>query len=239
MLFPEVFQNLPAPAGPELFEVDRLLKGSGLLRLSRGGLNLWAVERQPAFLFLKKGGIDFYIKGGISFFNCRHLLMENIRPCGDGYEMEYEGTGQYYQPFGEYQGTNDWWEMDHSRRRTSGHLSVKVKATVTPVDDGFDIRVQTWGCPASTIRFEFGILPNVLIRGEGYRIPANAGGSLVAAKGELELFDGKDTVSVGPGFAVNDVIKGLFGAVPASEDRFNLYFNDVTNFDRRFSIRVK
>ena len=39
--------------------------------------------------------------------------------------------------------------------------------------------------------------------------------------------------------AVNDVIKGLFGAVPASEDRFNLYFNDVTNFDRRFSIRVK
>ena len=35
--------------------------------------------------------------------------MENIRPCGDGYEMEYEGTGQYYQPFGEYQGTNDWW----------------------------------------------------------------------------------------------------------------------------------
>ena len=95
------------------------------------------------------------------------------------------------------------------------------------------------GCPASTIRFEFGILPNVLIRGEGYRIPANAGGSLVAAKGELELFDGKDTVSVGPGFAVNDVIKGLFGAVPASEDRFNLYFNDVTNFDRRFSIRVK
>ena len=53
------------------------------------------------------------------------------------------------------------------------------------------------------------------------------------------MFDGKDTVSVGPGFAVNDVIKGLFGAVPASEDRFNLYFNDVTNFDRRFSIRVK
>ncbi len=38
----------------------------------------------------------------------------------------------------------------------------------------------------------------------------------------------------GRGFAVNDVIKGLFGAVPASEDRFNLYFNDVTNFDRRF-----
>lgn len=49
MLFPEAFQNLPAPAGPELFEVDRLLKGSGLLRLSRGGLNLWAVERQPRF----------------------------------------------------------------------------------------------------------------------------------------------------------------------------------------------
>ncbi|MFR1358525.1 MAG: hypothetical protein ACLSBB_15025 [Ruthenibacterium lactatiformans] len=194
------------------------------------------MERQPAFLFLKKGGIDFYIKGGISFFNCRHLLMENIRPCGDGYEMEYEGTGQYYQPFGEYQGTNDWWEMDHSRRRTSGHLSVKVKATVTPVDDGFDIRVQTWGCPASTIRFEFGILPNVY-RGKdiAFRRMPEALGRHRANWNCLT----EDLVSVGPEFAVNDVIKGLFGAVPASEDRFNLYFNDVTNFDRRFSIRVK
>ena len=239
MLFPQAFQDMPASAGKELFQVDRLLKKSGLLRLRRAGLNLWAVEQQPAFLFLKKGDIAFYIKGGISFFNCRHLLMKGIRPCADGYEMEYEGTGQYYQPFGTYQGTNDWWEMDQSKRETSGHLSVKVKTTITPLEDGFDIRVQTCGCPESTIRFEFGIVPNVLIRGEGFRIPANAGGSLIADKGELTLFDGKDMLTIGPAFAANDVIKGLFGAEPASEERFNLYFNDVTNFDRHFSIRTK
>lgn len=239
MLFPEAFCNLPAPAGKELFQINRLLKESGLLRLSRAGLNLWAVEQQPALLFLKKGNIDFYIKGGISFFNCRHLLMENIRPCADGYEMEFEGRGQYHQPFGEYQGTNDWWKMDQSKRRVTGQVSIKVKVTITPVADGFEIRVQTSGCPASTIRFEFGIMPNVLIKGDGFRIPAAAGGTLIAEKGELLLFDGKDTVSIGPAFAANDVVKGLFGAVPASENRFNVYFNDVTNFDRRFSIHVK
>lgn len=239
LLFPQAFENLPAPAGPELLRVDRLLKESGLLRISRGGLNLWAVERQPNFLFLKKGAIDFYIKGGISFFNCRHLLMENIRPCVDGYEMDFEGAGQYYQPFGAYQGTTDWWKMDQAKRETTGHLSVKVKITIIPFDDGFDIRVQTAGCPASTIRFEIGVLPNVLVSGEGYRIPANAGGALIAAQGELSLFDGQDTVTIGPAFAANNVIKGLFGATPASEQRFHIYWNDVTNFDRRFSIRAK
>ncbi|MCI8924840.1 MAG: hypothetical protein HFI45_12740 [Lachnospiraceae bacterium] len=239
MLFPEAFGNLPEPAGRELFEVDRLLKESGLLRLSRKGLNLWAVEGQPSFLFLKKGDIDFYIKGGISFFNCRHLLMENIRADGNGYEMEYEGTGKYYQPFGEYQGTSDWWEMDQAARRTTGHISVKVNVTVTPVEDGYDIRIHTSGCPASTIRFELGVVPNVLIKGGGFRIPASAGGTLIAERGELCLFDGKDTVCIGPAFAANDVINGLFGAVPASGQRFNIFFNDVTNFDRCLSIRVK
>lgn len=239
LLFPEAFENIPAPCGIELFEVDRLLKESGLLRLSRKGLNLWAVEKQPCFLFIKKGDIAFYIKGGISFFNCRHLLMENIRPCENGYEMDFEGEGKYYQPFGECQGTNDWWKMDLAKRKTTGHLKIHVNVTVTPVEDGYDIHVQTDGCPASTIRFEIGVVPNVLVRGEGYRIPANAGGTLIADKGEIELFDGRDTVSIGPAFAANDVIKGLFGAVHPSEQLFNIYFNDETNFDRCISIRTK
>lgn len=239
MLFPEAFDHLPNPAGRELFEVDRLLKESGLLRLTRKGMNLWAVEKQPAFLYLKKGNIDFYIKGGISFFNCRHLLMENISSREDGYEMEFEGTGRYYQPFGEYQGTSDWWKMDQSVRKTTGHMSIKVKVTITPVEDGYDIRIKTEGCPASTIRLEFGIRPNVLIKGDGFRIPASAGGTLIAERGELLLFDGRDTISIGPAFAANDVISGLFGSVPASGQRFNIFFNDVTNFDRCFSIRIK
>ena len=51
---PGGFGNLPEPAGRELFEVDRLLKESGLLRLSRKGLNLWAVEGQPSFFVPEK-----------------------------------------------------------------------------------------------------------------------------------------------------------------------------------------
>lgn len=240
LLYPEAFQNLPAAADMGVFQVDRLLKGSGLLRLSRGGMNLWAVEKLPIFLFLKKNNIDFYIKGGINFFNCRHLLVENIHECADGsYEMTYIGEGCYLQPFGEYQGTADWWQMDRSKRKTSGHLKITVTINIKPVDDGFDVHVKTDGCPGSTIRFEIGVKPNVLIRGEGYHIPATAGGKLLAQKGELTLFDGTDTVSIGPAFAANDIVSGLFGAVPPSDGRFNIFFNDVTNFDRTFSIRVK
>lgn len=46
----------------------------------------------------EKGWHRFLHQGGISFFNCRHLLMENIRPCGDGYEMEYEARANIISP---------------------------------------------------------------------------------------------------------------------------------------------
>jgi len=240
LLYPEAFKNLPEPADKNVFMVDRLLKGSGLLRLSRGGMNLWVVEKLPIFLFLKKNNIDFYIKGGINFFNCRHLLVEDIHEGGDGsYEMNYKGEGCYLQPFGEYQGTADWWQMDRSKRKTSGHLEITVTINIKPMENGFDVRVRTEGCPGSTIRLEIGVKPNVLVRGEGYHIPATAGGKLIAQKGELTLFDGADTVSIGPAFAANDIVSGLFGAVPPSDGRFNIFFNDVTNFDHTFSIRAK
>ena len=240
LLYPEAFNNLPDPADKNVFMVDRLLKGSGLLRLSRGGMNLWVVEKLPIFLFLKKNNIDFYIKGGINFFNCRHLLVEDIHEGGDGsYEMNYKGEGCYLQPFGEYQGTADWWQMDRSKRKTSGHLEITVTINIKPMENGFDVRVRTEGCPGSTIRLEIGVKPNVLVRGEGYHIPATAGGKLIAQKGELTLFDGADTVSIGPAFAANDIVSGLFGAVPPSDGRFNIFFNDVTNFDHTFSIRAK
>ena len=76
MLFPEAFQNLPAPAGPELFEVDRLLKGSGLLRLSRGGLNLWAVGASTRVSVPEKGWHRFLHQG-------RHQLFQ-LPPPLDG-----------------------------------------------------------------------------------------------------------------------------------------------------------
>ena len=71
-------------------------------------MDLWAVEKLPILLFLKKNNIDISVKCGINFFDCRHLLMEDIRPCEDGsYSMTYTGRGRYLQPFGEYQGTDD------------------------------------------------------------------------------------------------------------------------------------
>lgn len=239
LLFPGAFSAIPAPASAESFRVNRLFRESGLLRLSNGDLNLWALEKQPAFLFLKCGDIDLYIKGGISFFNCRHLTVENIRKSGDGYEMDYAGSGQYYLPFGEHQGTSDWWAMDKEKRETMGHLSVKAGITVTPAGEGFDIRVKTEGCPNATIRFEIGVIPNVKVFGPSYQITATPGANVIATGGDVTLFDGNDIVVIGPAFAANGMTKGLFGAVQPSEHRFNIFFNDVTNFDRTFSVRAK
>lgn len=238
MLFPEAFENLPKAADKDIFTVNRHLKDSGLLRLSKAGMNLWAVENQPSFLFLKAGDIDFYIKGGISFFNCRHLTFTDMEEKNGSYHLQYEGKGHYYKPFGEYKGTTDWEVIGHHARETTGHQFVKVSLVIIPEDEGYKLDIATEGCPDSTIRFEIGMMPNVLVRGEGYRIAANAGGNLIADKGDVTLFDGRGQVSIGPAFAANDITQGLVGAVPPSQHRFNVFFNDTTNFKRTLFIRA-
>lgn len=239
MLFGDAFEHLPEPACDDIFAVNRLLKQSGVLRVSKDKLHVWAVERQPSFLFVKCGAMDFYIKGGINFFNCRHLTVEHITESATGYEMTYKGAGRYYLPFENYSGQPLWGDMRNGDRDKTPELEIEVKIRLTPCENGFDLAVSTQGCPGSTIRFEIGMLPNVLVSGDGYKVPAAPGGTLIASKGFVSLYDGDNTLEIGPAFAANEITKGLFGSVPPSADRFNLFFNDETNFDRVITIRTK
>jgi hypothetical protein len=234
---PEIFENLPSAADKSILCINRHFKESGVLRLNQADMNLWVVENSPSCVFVKLGNIDFYIKGGISFFNCRHLTMQNINPVADGYTMTYEGSGSYRLPFDSYPGTSDWRKMPHDTRKSSEPLTVKVKCHLTKTAEGFDIHVTTEGCKDVPIRFEIGVFPNVRIYGDSYSIPAKGGYTLIPSSGNVVIDDGNNKVAIGPAFAKNQVITGRPGTVPASDSRFNIFFTDETNFDRTISIK--
>ena len=239
MLFAPIFENMAKEATDDIFNVNRHFKDSKILRLTQDDIHMWVIEDAPACLFIKYKEIEFYLKGGINFFNCRHLMMQNITKVNDTYELSYQGTGGYYLPYGSYQGTSNWDEMILSNRKRTTTLEVNVKMIIEKCPNGFKIRICTNGCDDSTIRLEFGIVPNVLVKGDTYTMPAISGADFIASSGDVKLYDGNDTLKIGPAFAVNDIRKGLFGSVPPSKDCFNLYFNDTTNFDRTFFITTE
>lgn len=237
MLYPEAFGQDIVPVDKSVFGVTRHLKESGVLRLSVGNMNLWVLEKHAEFLFVRCGSIDFYIKGGINFFDCRHLLMENLRETEKGYRMEFTGTGCYRMPFGAFQGSSKWEEMDHEKREHTPKLTVRIVTELAVLADGVQIRMYSEGCTKATVRLEIGVLPNVTVEGNEYHMKAVPGGMMTAKSGTIRISDGYEAVHISPAFAKNQVMTGLRGSVPPAKDRFNIIFNDVTNMDHTFTIR--
>ncbi len=235
---PEIFENLPSAADDKIFDVERLYKQSGILRLTNDGIKIWVVENQPTFMFVKYKKIDFYIKGGVNFFDSRHITVQNITDTKDGFEMTFDAAGRYYLPIENYSGEALWGDMRRELRSKTPEIELKIKVKITKTQRGFSLNIIAGGCEYSTVRFEIGMRPNVILRGENFTVPTNAGGSLIAKGGFVTINDGENTLKLGPSFADNDITKGLFGSIEPSKDRFNLFFNAQTCFEKTIVIET-
>ena len=232
---------------PELLEIpdvepkmptayDYHFKDSGIVRMLHNGCSVSIMEDQDTFFYLQFGAVDMYIRGGIHFFNERHIKVKNLRKIKDGYAMDYHGEGTYYLPYDEYQGTSDFNKMDKSKRKTTGPITVDAILEVKRTEKGFSIHMKMDGCTKVPVRFEMAVNNNAVVFGDGYTIRANGGGRLVASKGYVKVDMGNSGVKIGPAFAETFVTEGLFGSTPVSGSKYNIFFNALTPFDHEFSI---
>lgn len=232
---------------PELFEIpdvepklpdeyDYHFRESGIVRMMHNGCTVAILENQDTFFYLQYGGIDLYIRGGIHFFNCRHLRVNNLRPIDGGYAMDYHGEGTYYLPFDKAPTYGVFRESEKALRGNTGPICVDAVLEVRRTEKGFAIRVRADGCTKVPIRFEIGLNSDAVIFGDGYTVRANPGGKLVASKGSLRVDVGRSSLKIGPAFADNFITEGLFGSVPVSESKYNLFFNAITPFEREFTL---
>jgi len=217
-------------------EYDYHFKESGIVRMLHNGCTVSIMENQDTFLYLQCGDVDLYIRGGIHFFNCRHIKVTNLRRIEGGYAMDYHGEGTYYLPFDEVPTYGVFREEEKAQRNTTGPITVDAVIEVKRTEKGFSVRMKMDGCTKVPVRFEIAVNPNAVIFGDGYTIRANAGGRLVASKGTLRVDVADSGVKIGPAFAETFVTEGLFGSVPVSASKYNIFFNALTPFDREFSI---
>lgn len=236
MAEPEV---LIIPEHIKPFEIQpyvKHFKKSNIVRVYHNGMTLSVIEDRETFLYLKYKSFDMFIQGGILFFNERHIKVNNIRPIENGFAMDYHGQGIYYHPFGQYQGTADFWEMDKSKRATSELLTVDAVILVTLTEKGFRISLKARGIEKVSVRLDIAINNNAFIMGDGYTIKANAGGILLPESGAVRAEFGTCGVKIGPVRNDTYITQGLFGSEPLDTDKYHIFFNYLTPFEHSFTI---
>lgn len=229
--------SIPDDIEPYIFkDFDHHFKQSGLVRELHNGFTMSIIEDNDTFMYLRYKAVDMYIQGGIHFFNERHIRVKNIRKIENGYAMDYHGEGKYYLPYGEYQGTSDFNQMDLKKRGTTKPITVDALIEVTHTEKGYRIHIKTQGCRKVCIRFDIALNSNATVFGNGYTIRANAGGILVAGKGYVKAELGSCGVKMGPAFADTFITEGLFGSNSIAADKYHVFFNALTPFDNTFTI---
>lgn len=236
MLYPEWLEyKLDEFKLPAYF--NRYFKDSGVVRIIKDNMSLSLLKNSANFMFAQVGSLSCFMRMGISFFNERHLIVQDIRDTDEGYELIYRAQGNYYLPFEEAPSTSDWWKMDHSKRNTTEPILLEITIGVKEVDNGFSLDFVTSGCDKVPIKFEMGFTEAMTVSGESFICPAEAGGKVVVKSGDVRVDNGKDAFIIGPAFAKNSFIKGKFGSIPPSAQHFTVYFTDLTNFNRTLLIK--
>lgn len=230
-LTPEVFEDLPAPCGPDFMRVNRLFADSGAVRMTQGDFAVWMLAGQPTFLYGAYRDISFAVRGYAMFFNCRNLSLTDLRETPEGYEAQYRGAGRYYQPLGSDRPRTVWARIAEEGRERTPELTICIRILLQRTENGFSLRMRGEGCEKTIVRFELDTDAGLLLRGDGFTVPTVKNGDLIMKKGELEFFDGRQAFRAGPFFAAVETLRRLGGSVTPPEDMYHIYFQDKIPFD--------
>ncbi len=211
-------------------------KKSGLVRIYHKDMTLTILGDSPTFLYLRYKGLDMYIRGGINFFNERHIKVNNIQPIEDGFTMEYEGRGRYLLPLKEPQDLRDYRKFDMALRDTTPEQIVNMTIEIKKTDKGFEITTKSRGEKQVPVRYDIALNTGVLVRGDGYALRANGGGILFPEKGYVKLDTGTCGLKIGPCVSETYINQGLWGTIPLSQDDYHIFLSSITPFEQTFNL---
>lgn len=211
-------------------EYRRLYEDSGILRIRNGGWSCSLLRDYPRFFHFHAGSFTVTLKIGVAYFQYREFKPHSISAFDAGHSVEGTMHGWYYLPFGEYQGTSDWWKMNNKSRlvKDGPDLAFRIKLFERPDGDGVDLLLETSGCPGVPLRFELAIDPDTILESAVARLPASAGGWMLGKDGFLRVSKNGESVNIGPFFAEHADTGGTYGSEARSPDRFTVYATAFT-----------
>lgn len=219
---------------PTIYE--KFYDTTNIVRRRNNDFSVSLLGNNANFIFIQKGKLRCYARMSASFFAVAQFRASKIIKTDIGYQMSFTAHGSYKKPFDNPPKTSDWRKMDHSKRAIVNEVELTYIVNFTMLENGVQIHVITKGCDRVPMKIEFCFSPNSKIFGDGYIIHGTPGGYLNAAKGNIKVVSGEDTISIGPAFSKHDYTYNLRGSVSKSRNDFTIYFTEFTNIDKTIDI---
>ena len=246
--FPDFLINFMSQ--PELVDVEydkkgiatsynRFYKESEIVRARNEEYSYTILNHSSNFVYFQHGDLTVSVKIGASLCEHRAFKSETMEKTEHGYHLQQTMHGWYYLPFGEYQGTVDWWKMDNTKREKLHGPDLNFDVQIDEVEDGLDIHIKALGIDRAPIRVELAFDADSRVQSGSFALEGTAGNYIVAKDGYVTVTKGDYAIEAGPAFGTHEFVAGKFGSEGRNPHCFTVYFTDSTCFERTISLRAK
>lgn len=219
-------------------DFTRFYEDSGILRARKGYSGYTVMRDKSNFLYFHNGTIKLEMKVAGSFCEHRAFKAETMEVLPSGaVHLHQTMRGWYYLPFSEKPKTSDWWKMDQDKREKKLGPDMEIDVYVTPVEGGIDVRVMTKGVDGAPWRVELAFSGIEYMASEHVMLPVNGSEVMVIRDKELEVYNEKDSLLIGPGFGEHRFTDGKEDSETKTPGAATVYFTDYTAFDHTIQIR--
>ena len=213
-------------------------KNSGIFRARTGNYTYTVMSGKSNFLYFHNGTIKLEMKVAGSFCEHRAFKAETMEVMDNGtIHLHQTMRGWYYLPFEEKPETSDWWKMDNQSRPKKMGPDMNIDVYVTEVKGGIDVRIKTSGVKGAPWRIETAFTGIDFMASEHVMLPINGSEVLVIKDPELEAYNSKDGILMGPGFGEHRFTEGKEDSEMKSAGCATVYYTDYTEFDHTIKIR--
>ncbi len=211
----------------------------GVLRVKTPKFGYTLLKDSSAFLFFKAGDTMIYLKIGESFCAVRNFIPKTLEAGEEGeYILTANDKSWYYLPFKDYEGTSDWWKMDHAQREilNNGELGIRMK--VTELEDGLQLNLKTDGLDQLPLRLCICVPSGSILENEHFYLQGEKGQSMILRDGCLTLTHNGNRIQIGPGFGTHE-FQGHYSGEEKNASGYTIYLNDYTPCNRTITLRAE
>lgn len=209
--------------------------GSQVLRVKTEQYVYSVLNQKASFLFLKFGNLPIGIRIGEAYCDVRNFIPQTVEQTETGCLLKAETKGWYYQPFGEYQGTADWWKMDQQKRKKINTSSLEITFTVRELSNGLEFTVKSEGLSGLPLRVEIELPINCRLENDTFLLTTQKGESMILKSGKVTLTDHGSRYSIGPGYGTHS-FKGHYSGEVKNDNGYSIFLNEYTPYEKTFSI---
>ncbi len=212
-------------------------KNSGVVRVKTPKFGYTVLKNNSAFLFLKVKETLIYVKIGESYCAIRNFLPQSLEVNDKEYILSSTEQSWYYQPFKDYTGTSDWWEMDHSKRELLHNSEVALTVRIKELEDGLQLTMKAEGLDRLPLRLNICVPSASILENEHFYLQAERGSGMILRDGYVNLTHSQNHIQIGPGFGIHE-FPGHYSGEDKNDMGYTIYLNEYTPCEKTVTIKV-